>query len=338
MVNLEVYKIKLENIRQYARENGISESDIDKTLQKSFQILESKSKPRGAACCVKLTILVLLVMIICFASFDRKFLAAIIMRNLQNSIYPGLKLLRKVAVPIIQRYPSLSEFYDEWCILENPYFYVNDIDCWPCSVVHFIPDLTGHHISRSFNPGIPYTKTEAISEVHMENVRQLFGENSEVFEKDAMKVFSNNITYRNIRDVMESRMDLNPSESLNNHITWRVNRMTAGRILRKLFPKPVDTPAWWDQSTEKFVLIDEQKSPPYSLPNPECSNVVIRCTSGTRLIKMAASPECTGSCEPFTVLLTAGKTLWYNWWYWRPISFSALNSTSVSINYMTSFC
>lgn len=80
--------------------------------------------------------------------------------------------------------------------MENPYFYVNDIDCWPCSVVHFIPDLTGHHISRSFNPGIPYTKTEAISEVHMENVRQLFGENSEVFEKDAMKVFSNNITYR----------------------------------------------------------------------------------------------------------------------------------------------
>lgn len=60
-------------------------------------------------------------------------------------------------------------------------------------------------------------------------------------------------------------MDLNPSESLNNHITWRVNRMTAGRILRKLFPKPADTPAWWDQSTEKFVLFDEQKSPPYSL-------------------------------------------------------------------------
>lgn len=111
MVNLEVYKAKLEKIRRYARENGISESDIDETLQNSFKILESKRKPRGAACCVKLTIVVLLVMIVCFASFDRKFLAAIIMRNLQNSIYPGLKLLRKVAVPIIQHYPSLSGMF-----------------------------------------------------------------------------------------------------------------------------------------------------------------------------------------------------------------------------------
>ncbi|XP_017757966.1 PREDICTED: uncharacterized protein LOC108549197 [Eufriesea mexicana] len=338
MVNLEVYKKQLEKIHQYARENGITDIEIDKALQNSFHILEKKNRKVNFCVHIKRVIIILFIIVMCFIFFDQKFLAAVLLRNLQNSIYPGLKLFRKIAVPIIQQHPSLSELYDEWCILENPYFYVNDMDCWPCSVVHFVPDLSGHHISRSFNPGIPYIKTENFSEVHMENIQQLLWQNLEIFEKDAMKVLSNNITYRNIRDIMEKKMDLNFSKNLNNHITWRINRITAGRILRKLFPNPVDTPNWWEQSTEKFIFFDESKSPSYTLPNPECSNVIIRCTTGTRLIKMIASPECIASCESFTVLLSAGKTLWYNWWYWRPVSLPALNATSITITYMTSFC
>lgn len=38
---------------------------------------------------------------------------------------------------------------------------------------------------------------------------------------------------------------------------------------------------------------------------------MIRCTTGTRLIKMIASPECITSCKSFTVLLSAGKTCKY---------------------------
>lgn len=64
---------------------------------------------------------------------------------------------------------------------------------------------------------------------------------------------------------MEKKMDLNLSKNLNNHILWRINRMRAGRILRKLFPKPIDTPNWWEQSTERFIFFDEPKSPSYSL-------------------------------------------------------------------------
>ncbi|XP_076765390.1 uncharacterized protein LOC143432574 [Xylocopa sonorina] len=338
MANYEVYKDMLNNIRRYAHKNGISDTEIDKVLQESFHILEKKKQKFNIRFCLKCSITISFIIVASLISFDKKSMAIVLQRNLQNFIYPGLKLLRRIAVPIIQHYPSLSELYDEWCILENPYFYVNDMDCWPCSDVHFIPNLTGHVISRSFNPGIPYLKTENFSEVHMENLQQLLQQNSDVFEKDAMKVYSNNITYRKVQDIMENKMDLNPSKNLNNHITWRINRMTAGRILRKLFPKPVDAPNWWEQSTEKFIFIDESKSPPYSLPNPECSNVMIRCTSGTRLIKMIASTECTTSCRSLPVLLSAGKTLWYNWWYWRPVSLPALNLTSITISYMTSFC
>ncbi|KAK9304316.1 hypothetical protein QLX08_004302 [Tetragonisca angustula] len=287
MANLEVYKEQLQKIRHYARENGITENEIDKALQNSFRVLEKKEKKVNLCFIVKSMFVILFIIIVCFISFDKKFLIVMLMRNLQNSIYPGLKLIRKIAIPVIQHYPSLSENF---------------------------------------------------SDVHMKDIQELLWQNSEVFKTDAMKVFSNNKTYRNIQDVMEKNMDLNLSKNLYNHVTWRINRITAGRILRKLFPKPTDTPNWWEQSTEKFIFFDEPKSPPYSLPNPECSNIMIRCTIGTRLIKMIASSECSASCESFTVLLSAGKTLWYNWWYWRPVSLPALNSTTITISYMTSFC
>ena len=70
------------------------------------------------------------------------------------------------------------------------------MDCWPCSVIDFIPDLTGHHISRSFNLGIPYIKTENFSDICMKDMQELLWQNSEVFKTDAMKVYSNNKTYR----------------------------------------------------------------------------------------------------------------------------------------------
>lgn len=107
---LEVYATKLEEIRQYARENDISESEIDRALQNSFRIVQKKRK-RCRTYCMRIMILILFMITICFVSLDRRFLTAIIMRNLQNSIYPGLKLLRKVAIPIIQHYPSMSGMF-----------------------------------------------------------------------------------------------------------------------------------------------------------------------------------------------------------------------------------
>lgn len=64
---------------------------------------------------------------------------------------------------------------------------------------------------------------------------------------------------------MVNRLDVYPTNLLATHISWRINRMKPNRILRKLFPKPAEAPYWWSQGTEKFVFIDESKSPPYSL-------------------------------------------------------------------------
>lgn len=71
--------------------------------------------------------------------------------------------------------------------------------------------------------------------------------------------------YRTIHDAMRNRLDIYPTDSFTTHISWKVNRMKPNRILRKLFPKPIGTPSWWSQGTEKYIFIDESESPSYIL-------------------------------------------------------------------------
>ncbi|XP_071557882.1 uncharacterized protein [Temnothorax nylanderi] len=339
MVDLDEYRESVRQIRRYAAAHNVSEAQTSAIFRACFRQLEAKYSRRSNKSWRTLRIILpfaLTSVVLLFLC--QSWLNVLFIRISQNSIYPALYVLRKAAVPIVSLYPSLSELYDEWCLIENPYFYVNDMDCWPCTMVHSVPDLTGHNISRSFNVGIPYTRAENNTKVKMKDLVNLYWNNRDVFDEDAKRISSNNETFKIIRDVMGKRLDMFRTASLGTHISWRVNRMRPSRILRKLFPKPAETPNWWSQGTEKYFFIDESRSPPYSLPNPECSNIVIRCAAGARLMKMIPSSECAQHCRSSTILLSAGHTLWYNWWYWRPVSLPVYNATDLSIGYLTSFC
>ncbi|XP_011860009.1 PREDICTED: uncharacterized protein LOC105557384 [Vollenhovia emeryi] len=338
-LDLDEYREGVRQIREYAAVHDVSEAQTSEIFRACFRQLEVKYLKRSSKRSRPLRIVLSFALIsILLLYLCQSWLNVLFIRISQNSIYPALYILRKAAVPIVSLYPSLSELYDEWCLLENPYFYVNDMDCWPCTGVHSILDLTGHNISRSFNVAIPYTRTENNTEVKMKDLVNLYWNNRDVFDEDAKRISSNNATFKIIRDVADKRLDMFHTASLSTHISWRVNRMKPSRILRKLFPKPAETPNWWSQGTDRYIFIDESGSLPYSLPNPECSNIIIRCTAGERLIKMMPSLECTQHCRSWTILLSAGHTLWYNWWYWRPVSLPVYNATDLSIAYLTSFC
>ncbi|XP_034942654.1 uncharacterized protein [Chelonus insularis] len=257
---------------------------------------------------------------------------------MQNFIYPGFNVVRKLAVPIITRYPHLTELYDESCLVENPFFHVLEMDCWPCNGIRSVPNLTGINITKNFNTGIPFTRFENDTNTDMTSIVDTYYNHQEVFISDALKVTSNNLEYRTISDVINKQLNKYPSNLKNTHISWRITRVKPGRILRKLFPKLSGTPDWWSQSVERFLLIDEPNASIYNLPNPECSNVILRATSGKRLIKLIPSLECQYNCRTNAVVLSAGHSLWYNWWYWRPISQPVINSTEISVQYLTSFC
>lgn len=69
-------------------------------------------------------------------------LKRIFMRNIQVYIYPGMRLWRKLTMPIIQQFPQLTQLYDETCLISNPFFRVANLDCSPCTDVINVVDLT----------------------------------------------------------------------------------------------------------------------------------------------------------------------------------------------------
>lgn len=53
-----------------------------------------------------------------------------------------MRVWRIFTLPIIRAFPKLSNFYDETCLVSNPFFRVNDLDCSPCADVVNVVDLS----------------------------------------------------------------------------------------------------------------------------------------------------------------------------------------------------
>lgn len=66
--------------------------------------------------------------------------------------FPVLELQSRICT---QKLIFIAELYDESCLLENPYFQVSNMDCWPCENIKFVLNLTD---SKQNTPhvGLPY--------------------------------------------------------------------------------------------------------------------------------------------------------------------------------------
>lgn len=73
---------------------------------------------------------------------NRVELSKIFMRNIQVYIYPCMRFWRKLTLPIIRQFPELTRFYDETCLVSNPFFRVANMDCSPCADVINVVDLS----------------------------------------------------------------------------------------------------------------------------------------------------------------------------------------------------
>lgn len=112
MVNLNEYRKQVSTIREYAKKNGISEEETSQIFTNCLTILK-KSKTSKKTCdiikTIKLIIFIILSSIISlFCLYNHPSTHSIILRNLQNFIYPGLKVFRELSLPIITKYPALT--------------------------------------------------------------------------------------------------------------------------------------------------------------------------------------------------------------------------------------
>ncbi|KAH8354652.1 hypothetical protein KR084_000852 [Drosophila pseudotakahashii] len=264
-------------------------------------------------------------------------------RVVQAMVYPGMRMWRRMTMPLIQRFPQLTELYDESCLMGNPFYQLEDLSCGPCADVESVwlegeecgdgRQLDNQKCHQPDGSPIAFrsNQLEAIDLSHFYNI---YASNHQIFQRDAYRVHSTNQDVHNLEDLFGQ---FNSSWTMQAHNLWRCNRMLPARLLRPIFARPTRLPSM-GVALERYVAIDTAQAPAYTLPETECPNVYVHQAVGTRFIILRPTSECRHRCRTLSLRLTQSFVLSYNWLYWKPISAPDPISESLSISLIGSYC
>ena len=108
------YCREVGRLRRAGREWDLTEEQIDSIIEESFKFLEEevpcgrtvRSATRKK---FKRAFIVCLAAVLLYLCYDYRQVAHnYVERNVQEIIYPGMKLVRKLMLPVIQAFPSLT--------------------------------------------------------------------------------------------------------------------------------------------------------------------------------------------------------------------------------------
>ncbi|KAH8387646.1 hypothetical protein KR093_008510 [Drosophila rubida] len=292
-------------------------------------------------------------------------------RMMQSLVYPGMRMWRRMTMPLIQRFPRLTELYDESCLMGNPFFQLEDLNCGPCANVESVwresdecaqlyanletgnASLMGYkqlaqQLQQCRKPAdhMPYTFRSNQHGFDLLDFQRIYANNLQIFQRDAYRVHSTSQGVHNLEDLFGQ---FNSSSSNGGgtgsqdqhadatHNLWRCNRMLPARLLRPIFARPLRLPSM-GVALERFVAIDTSHAPAYTLPETACPNVYVQQALGTRFIILRPTSECRQRCRTLSIRLTQSFVLNYNWLYWKPISAPDPISESMSISLIGSYC
>lgn len=193
-----------------------------------------------------------------------------------------------------------TELYDESCLVNNPYFQVENLNCSPCSSVVNVLDLSNFLHVEEINENVPYMFRTDQRQVTLRHFLDIYGHHKDLFDKDAFRVKSTNDVVRNLIDLGTEL--LNRTNRPESHNIWRCNRMEPARLLRKYFPHPKRFPQT-GTALERFLMFDTPEAKPYRIPDTECSNVFLTQVRGNRKIVLMPTQECKSECRTLSIRL-----------------------------------
>ncbi|KAH8345036.1 hypothetical protein KR059_001330 [Drosophila kikkawai] len=265
-------------------------------------------------------------------------------RVVQSMVYPGMRMWRRMTMPLIQRFPQLTELYDESCLMGNPFFQVEDLSCGPCANVESVWLEGEEHHQLPSGSGIdtaaPFAFRSHQEAIDLGDFYNIYASNHKIFQRDAYRVHSTNQGVHNLEDLFgqfNSSAPPPPRWTQQAHNLWRCNRMLPARLLRPIFARPTRLPSM-GVALERYVAIDTAQAPAYTLPETECPNVYVHQAVGTRFIILRPTSECRHRCRTLSLRLTQSYVLSYNWLYWKPISAPDPISETLSISLIGSYC
>ncbi|XP_054721812.1 uncharacterized protein LOC129231507 [Uloborus diversus] len=260
----------------------------------------------------------------------------LILRNSQSFIYPVMRTLRMWTLPLLKRYEILSDWHEEECLVHNPFYYELPLDCWPCEDVRTLVDLTGFHNYSSdyvYNEQ-PFVVRDSIKRtVSFEKLRQIYKKHNVMLDRGTAKFLCSEKDFCSPKDVFNT---LSPPKN-SFQVMWKINRVAAARIVRKVFPRPYFIPNASEVALERYLYLSGAEASQFFLPLTDFANVWVAQGQGYRLIVLDPSEPCVMNCSTVSILLRPRDVLYYNWQFWRPRSRPANFSEDMSITYVGSF-
>ncbi|CAG5039683.1 unnamed protein product [Parnassius apollo] len=329
--SITAYAHSIKKLKKECSDKGLSEDEFRKLYFESLNTIEegdNKLSNISRSFVTKRKFLLILLLILTIYSI--KYICCNVLCNLQELIYPGLRLIRQISIPFISLFPALTELYQEPCLIQNPFYTIIDMDCWPCSTVtnvHQIYDPQPLHQQHA----APFIYETDQEQVDTKKLRNLYFRNKELFDKESSKIVMNNKFHLAPSNVFQNQQDI---EDRNLYV-WKINNLNLARILRQLIPRAKVVPKF-GQSTERFIIIDSSHSD-FNIPDTECNFAFLLVLSGTRTVTLYPAEECKHQCKSIEVDLKESYLLWYNWWYWRPVVQQS-NGNSTFVAHVGSYC
>ncbi|XP_030378036.1 uncharacterized protein LOC115626730 [Scaptodrosophila lebanonensis] len=151
-------------------------------------------------------------------------------KMVQSMVYPGMRMWRRMTMPLIQRFPRLTELYDESCLMGNPFYQLEDLSCGPCANVETVwfeseecaqllvssndiesdsksEMVGGYHmmapIERCQKPAIhvPFAFKSSQHAIDLNDFYNIYANNHKIFQRDAYRVHSTNQGVHNLEDL-----------------------------------------------------------------------------------------------------------------------------------------
>ncbi|XP_013185566.2 uncharacterized protein LOC106131122 [Amyelois transitella] len=329
---LKEYCNSISKLKKECLNEGLTEREFQELYFKSLKFINMQNIPTGRQqnrFFTNRTFLLMGILIVTCVVYNYKILYSGIVCNLQEYIYPGLRLLRRISIPFISLFPSLTEYYHETCLIQNPFFTVVDMDCWPCSSVSNIREVQNPKpVSQQQNAPFIYQADQI--PMGIDSIKSFYEKNKNVIDKEQPKILTNNMKYET-PDGMLSQLQ----KGEKNLYIWKFNTMNTARVLRQVISRPKVVPKF-GQSTERFLIIDTRQES-FQVPDTECSFSFLLLLNGSRTISLEPAAECKHQCKSLKVDLKESYLLWYNWWYWRP-KVQPSNGNITMVAHIGSYC
>ncbi|XP_077994560.1 bombesin receptor-activated protein C6orf89 homolog [Glandiceps talaboti] len=331
----------VEKLQNLGKSWGMDDHDINKCICQALQIDQGRKPSTVTAKIVyglRLSVLVISFILACyvFLSFHRpsqQFLS----KQTQSWQYPVMRFVRLLTLPITQKY-NLDMFHEMECIVDNPFYSDEPVDCWPCEMVDHIQDFTGfdNFTEYYYHNGIPFVVTDAEAMVvTYELLHDLYWSHTEDIEGSVDAFVSTATTLDSMRELFTSIKSSEELLKTDAGIMWRIQRVAGVRLLRDLFPRPYFVPDKAEVTLEKYIFVDTPKAEPFQIPALQAANGWLVQGSGQREIILLPSDTCRHNCSDVNIILQPMDILFYHTHYWKPESFP--HGEELSVMYAGSF-